>query len=159
MNQKCKCACHDNVLTKPYDHDTQCCDDMNGFLVISESEANKILSAPSIEEKIQDFIFRFGHGGTNQEGVFEPHENTKRASIWLRTAFQDIYSLGVTDGKKFTASYRLGFQLGEKAGVEKMRKFLIGHKRSNTYEDGTERAVFDTTMDEVIELSALHSKK
>ena len=92
MNQKCKCACHDNVLTKPYDHDTQCCDDMNGFLVISESEANKILSAPSIEEKIQDFIFRFGHGGTNQEGVFEPHENTKRASIWLRTAFQDVYS-------------------------------------------------------------------
>lgn len=26
----CQCSCHDNVLNKPYEHDTVCCDKMNG---------------------------------------------------------------------------------------------------------------------------------
>lgn len=30
--KKCHCACHLNVLNKPYEHDTKCCDDMNGFI-------------------------------------------------------------------------------------------------------------------------------
>lgn len=29
---KCKCACHKNVLKKPYGHDTKCCKSMNGFI-------------------------------------------------------------------------------------------------------------------------------
>ena len=27
---KCPCACHQNTLKKPYEHDSKCCDDMNG---------------------------------------------------------------------------------------------------------------------------------
>lgn len=30
--KECQCACHENKLKKPYEHDTQCCTKMNGFL-------------------------------------------------------------------------------------------------------------------------------
>lgn len=30
--KECKCACHENKLKKPYEHDSVCCDDMNGFI-------------------------------------------------------------------------------------------------------------------------------
>lgn len=29
---RCSCACHDNKLNKPYEHDTECCENMNGFI-------------------------------------------------------------------------------------------------------------------------------
>ena len=29
----CKCACHENKLNKPYDHDTICCENMNGTVI------------------------------------------------------------------------------------------------------------------------------
>lgn len=29
--EKCLCACHQNVLKKPYEHDTKCCENMNGY--------------------------------------------------------------------------------------------------------------------------------
>lgn len=31
MNQ-CKCVCHENKLKKPYEHNTVCCESMNGFI-------------------------------------------------------------------------------------------------------------------------------
>lgn len=44
---KCLCACHDNILKKPYGHDTKCCDWMNGYV---ESEED-ILNRKPIEDK------------------------------------------------------------------------------------------------------------
>lgn len=32
-NKKTKCVCHENKLQKSYEHDTECCKNMNGFLV------------------------------------------------------------------------------------------------------------------------------
>lgn len=31
-NKQCSCACHDNKLNKPYEHDRRCCDEMNGHI-------------------------------------------------------------------------------------------------------------------------------
>ena len=31
-NKKCECACHENKLKKPYEHDAVCCESMNGGL-------------------------------------------------------------------------------------------------------------------------------
>ncbi len=45
---KCVCACHDNVLKKPYAHDAKCCDKMNGFV------------EPSKEETVKDIAKRLG---------------------------------------------------------------------------------------------------
>lgn len=28
----CLCACHENKLGKPYEHETKCCEEMNGFV-------------------------------------------------------------------------------------------------------------------------------
>lgn len=44
---KCPCACHDNILKKPYGHDTKCCDEMNGYI---ESEED-ILNRKPLEDK------------------------------------------------------------------------------------------------------------
>lgn len=32
-NKKCRCACHDKTLAEPYAHDTECCENINGFVV------------------------------------------------------------------------------------------------------------------------------
>lgn len=39
-NKKCLCACHINKLKKPYEHDTKCCDEMNGFIPTPPSEVS-----------------------------------------------------------------------------------------------------------------------
>jgi len=35
---KCQCACHENKLNKPYEHEKRCCDEMNGFVKPEEWE-------------------------------------------------------------------------------------------------------------------------
>lgn len=37
--QSCKCACHENKLKQPYEHDSKCCDEMNG--AVSDSGGEK----------------------------------------------------------------------------------------------------------------------
>ena len=37
--EECKCACHENKLKRPYEHDRRCCDDMNGFVSTEEKVA------------------------------------------------------------------------------------------------------------------------
>lgn len=36
---KCECICHENKLGKPYQHDTKCCDDMNGMVAEESGES------------------------------------------------------------------------------------------------------------------------
>ena len=36
--KECLCACHENKLHKPYEHDTKCCEYMNGFVPPKEPE-------------------------------------------------------------------------------------------------------------------------
>ena len=38
MNIKCKCACHENKLERPYEHVLRCCNKMNGYLAEEESQ-------------------------------------------------------------------------------------------------------------------------
>jgi hypothetical protein len=33
LKPKCICACHDNLLNKPYEHDRKCCEEMNGEVI------------------------------------------------------------------------------------------------------------------------------
>ena len=37
----CKCACHNNVLHKPYEHDTRCCEQINGMVVDEKAASVK----------------------------------------------------------------------------------------------------------------------
>lgn len=76
--KKCGCACHENKLGKPYEHDTLCCDAMNGlsegeggwerqFLnkwdepknnggFVNEEDAERYANSGQEFEAIQDFI-------------------------------------------------------------------------------------------------------
>jgi hypothetical protein len=47
---KCLCVCHENTLNKPYEHDSACCEKMNGFIPPKEK----------IEEFEEDFEFILG---------------------------------------------------------------------------------------------------
>lgn len=61
--KKCPCACHLNVLNKPYEHDTKCCDDMNGFIPEKkdweggfDKEFSHVGWIPENKAHIKDFI-------------------------------------------------------------------------------------------------------
>lgn len=53
--ESCLCACHDNVLKKPYGHDRKCCDAMNGNIEKDSpevSEGEKTSRLTSLKNKI-----------------------------------------------------------------------------------------------------------
>lgn len=49
----CKCACHQNILNKPYEHDSPCCSDMNGGVATSYSEGLKAGRQEVIDEAVE----------------------------------------------------------------------------------------------------------
>lgn len=38
QEERCGCACHINLLKKPYEHDSKCCGKMNGYVVSHQTE-------------------------------------------------------------------------------------------------------------------------
>src|SRR3990167_2224513 len=42
--KECKCACHENLLKKSYEHDLKCCEEMNGYLTNKVSKEDKLVS-------------------------------------------------------------------------------------------------------------------
>lgn len=60
--EECRCACHENLLKKPYQHDSKCCKEMNGTVV----------SAPAPE---WETLFNNEFLIAKQDGTFlEPHQ-------------------------------------------------------------------------------------
>lgn len=61
----CVCACHENKLNKPYEHETKCCDKMNGATESTEE---------SWEEGFRDLYFSLNKSDSNTDY----YENTPR---------------------------------------------------------------------------------
>lgn len=101
----CPCACHDNVLKRPYEHDTECCEKINGSVLTAHEQIVRAAqereddlhtglreeTQPTQDKKIRaeqtrkDFIERFS--GTSIDFNYRGDLNT--VASWFLDRFRE----------------------------------------------------------------------
>ena len=103
-DQNCKCACHDNLLKKTYEHSDICCENMNGYLESKDKG--------DWREKFDNMfdLDGFGESHAVQDKVKNFISTTLKAERekWVSEIPKEKPALNLEPGFNITAEYRLG---------------------------------------------------